>query len=317
MSKKSISKGQQVLERLNQGEIILGDGAPYIIPVSGGSAQHNIGRERELKKMHIDYRDAGSRLSFANTLSGSPHALSRLSTIPEKIEEINNIGLEAARASGNPVVGLVLADYVGLVGDPELLTSDYTHPDEARKSYERQISILVEGGADIIYLLTHQSIEEAKVALEVATEIVKSNEKKTNIKIPIALAFTFGAKKDEPHNLTYFGCQLEQVVNEFAEKVDIIGTNCNYPGHVEKIVRDFRKLLADKPLIIQPGAGEAKLGRSTKKTIYPINPEQFAKYIPGILSANNGKGMIFAGCCGVTPDYIKAVKATLDSTLKH
>jgi 5-methyltetrahydrofolate--homocysteine methyltransferase len=58
------------------------------------------------------------------------------------------------------------------------------------------------------------------------------------------------------------------------------------------------------PLIAQPNAGIPYL--KDGKTIFPATPEEMADYVPKLMDAGV---RIIGGCCGTTPEHIKAMKS--------
>jgi 5-methyltetrahydrofolate--homocysteine methyltransferase len=66
--------------------------------------------------------------------------------------------------------------------------------------------------------------------------------------------------------------------------------------------------LTEAPLVFQPNAGLPKL--SDGQAVYGQEPEDFAADIMKVVeSGANAVG----GCCGTTPDFIRAVRAKLDA----
>jgi len=83
---------------------------------------------------------------------------------------------------------------------------------------------------------------------------------------------------------------------------DAIGANCSLgPRQLGGVVEELLKY-ASVPVLLKPNAGlpEVKDG----KTVYDITPAVFAQEVIPFIE----KGVrIVGGCCGTTPDYIKAV----------
>ncbi len=89
---------------------------------------------------------------------------------------------------------------------------------------------------------------------------------------------------------------------------DIIGSNCgNGIEKMIKIAAEFRKI-TDLPILIQSNAGIPK--NIGGKLEYPETPEFFAEKIPELIEIGVS---IIGGCCGTTPEPIKAMRAVLES----
>jgi 5-methyltetrahydrofolate--homocysteine methyltransferase len=102
----------------------------------------------------------------------------------------------------------------------------------------------------------------------------------------------------------------KQVEVLLAEGADVIGANCSITsGDMIDLAGQLR-LLTDAPLLFQPNAGLPAL--EDGKAVYGQEPDQFADDIIRIIDAGaNAVG----GCCGTTPDFIRAVRARLDKRL--
>ena len=85
--------------------------------------------------------------------------------------------------------------------------------------------------------------------------------------------------------------------------VDALGLNCSLgPGEMKKIVPELYKY-SSLPIIVKPNAG---IPRSEKgETVYDVLPEDFAREMAEIAEMG---AVILGGCCGTTPEYIKALK---------
>ena len=65
----------------------------------------------------------------------------------------------------------------------------------------------------------------------------------------------------------------------------------------------------EKKLMTYPNAGMPKLN-SAHRTVYSQNPEEMAGFLPDLLS---GGTQIIGGCCGTTPDHIRAFRQVIDA----
>jgi 5-methyltetrahydrofolate--homocysteine methyltransferase len=84
---------------------------------------------------------------------------------------------------------------------------------------------------------------------------------------------------------------------------DIIGPNCgNGFEQMPEIVAQIRKAAANVPIIVHANAGRPV--NRDGKTVFPDTPEMAAKQVPAIIAAGAN---IIGGCCGTTPEHIKAI----------
>ena len=85
--------------------------------------------------------------------------------------------------------------------------------------------------------------------------------------------------------------------------VTALGLNCGLGGEqMLPLLRRIRQV-TDKPLIVQPNAGLPVLVEG--KTVFPASPAEFALYAKALAEAG---AWIIGGCCGTTPDHIRAAK---------
>src|SRR5262249_25486847 len=87
---------------------------------------------------------------------------------------------------------------------------------------------------------------------------------------------------------------------------DVIGCNCSGgPVAMLEAIERIRRLTT-RPLSAQPNAG---IPRSIEgRNIYLCSPEYMASYTRKFVSAGVN---IVGGCCGTTPEHVKAMKAAL------
>ncbi|MCK4550282.1 MAG: homocysteine S-methyltransferase family protein, partial [Candidatus Krumholzibacteria bacterium] len=92
-----------------------------------------------------------------------------------------------------------------------------------------------------------------------------------------------------------------------AEGAAVIGANCSITsGEMIDLAVEMRAL-TDTPLLFQPNAGLPMF--SDGKAVYGQEPEEFADDLMKIIeSGANAVG----GCCGTTPDFIRALRARID-----
>ena len=87
-----------------------------------------------------------------------------------------------------------------------------------------------------------------------------------------------------------------------AAGADVIGSNC---GHgIAGMVEVCRRLHAatDRPIWIKANAGLPEMVDG--QTFYRQTPAEFAAYVPQLVEAG---ACFIGGCCGTTPEFIRAV----------
>lgn len=93
---------------------------------------------------------------------------------------------------------------------------------------------------------------------------------------------------------------------------DVIGANCGDidPAQMAVVVSEL-KSATSLPVLAQPNAGKPKL--VDNETIFDMEPEAFAQGITECLRAGVS---IVGGCCGTTPEHIRAIAGLLGKKAK-
>jgi homocysteine S-methyltransferase len=166
--------------------------------------------------------------------------------------------------------------------------------EETRASFREQIAALVEGGVDLLMLETFGYLDELNQAVLACRDV--------DPKIPIIAQVTI----DEDGNCLD-GSDPEAFAARLTEwKVDVAGINCSV-GPVAMLDAIERvRALTPLPLAAQPNAG---MPRSVEgRNIYLCSPEYMASYTRKFVAAGV---QLVGGCCGTTPDHIRAMKSAL------
>ena len=103
------------------------------------------------------------------------------------------------------------------------------------------------------------------------------------------------------------GATPEQATQELAEAgADVIGANCGtgIAGYVAVCQRIHAA--TDRPVWIKPNAGVPEMIEGESR--YRTTPEVFAGFVPALLQAG---ATFVGGCCGTTPEFIRALNETL------
>ena len=120
-----------------------------------------------VKEVHLAYVKAGAEVIETNTFGANKFRLEKFG-VGEKVRELNLAGARLAREVAGD--DLYVAGAVGPLGvrlEPLGLTSR----EEARAAFREQITVLMEGGADLIIVETMMDLEEAHQALLAAREV--------------------------------------------------------------------------------------------------------------------------------------------------
>ncbi len=172
-------------------------------------------------------------------------------------------------------------------------------PEQFTAAFSEAASALAAGGADAIVLETFNELTEAELALKAIKGV-------TDLPIVVCLTFASGPEG----TATMMGnTPADLAAMSEANGADAVGANCGAgPENYIKVARLLRAATA-LPIWIKPNAGLPELGPEGK-TIFKMGPEQFAARVPELIAA--GANFI-GGCCGTTPDHIRAIRAAVDA----
>jgi methionine synthase / methylenetetrahydrofolate reductase(NADPH) len=250
-----------------------------------------------VRNIHQDYLNAGAEIFETNTFGGNSFRLARHG-LADKVVEINRRGAELAREAADAfnlkkAANVLVAGSVGPLG-LRIEPLGKTSREEARASFREQITALVAGGIDLIMLETFGYLEELHQAILAAREVAPDKQLVAQVTIDEDGNCLDGASPET------FTAKL----NDWG--VDVIGCNCSVgPVAMLEAIERIRRL-TDKPLAAQPNAG---IPRSIEgRNIYLCSPEYMASYARKFVNAGV---TLVGGCCGTTPEHIKAMKAAL------
>jgi 5-methyltetrahydrofolate--homocysteine methyltransferase len=235
--------------------------------------------------IHKAYIDAGSDIIYSNTFGANPY---KLSGSGHTTKEIVSRSIEIAKsAASDKYVALDIGPIGQLLEPNGLLT------------FEDAIDIFKEimaagENADLIAIETMADLYEVKAAIIASKEVFMGTQK------PVFVTMTI-----EENKRTFLGCSLDEIACYLnAAGVDAIGLNCSLgPVELKPIIEGLCKKTS-LPVILKPNAGlpDPITGQ------YNIGAEMFSSLLNEIYF----KGVsIFGGCCGTTPDYIKAIAHNL------
>ncbi|HZD95609.1 MAG TPA: bifunctional homocysteine S-methyltransferase/methylenetetrahydrofolate reductase [Candidatus Sulfotelmatobacter sp.] len=291
-----------LLTRLKQGPVLC-DGATGTLFYAKGVFinkcydELNLTQPDMVRNIHQEYLNAGAEIIETNTFGGNSFRLARHG-LADKVAEINLKGAGLAREAADAfnlkkATNVLVAGSVGPVGI-RIEPLGKTSREEARESFREQITVLVQGGVDLIMLETFGYLEELHQAILAAREVSPSTQIVAQVTI------------DEDSNCLD-GASPETFTAKLSDwGVDVIGCNCSVgPVAMLEAIERIRRL-TDKPLSAQPNAG---IPRSIEgRNIYLCSPEYMASYARKFVNA--GVSLV-GGCCGTTPDHIKAMKSAL------
>jgi 5-methyltetrahydrofolate--homocysteine methyltransferase len=283
---------------------LLGDGAMGTQLMFAGLEQGGCGEAWNLT--HPDrvlaiqrrYVEAGSDCLLTNTFGGSRIMLNRHGQ-KGNVVEINRASVAIAREALGDRAGFVIGD-VGPFGGLMEPYGEFTEQ-QVRKAFAEQTQALVDAGADAIIIETQTSLEELSIGIAGAREAGA----------PCVIgSMAYDVTLDGSTFRTMMGINPEEAAERMiAAGADVVALNCGTGmdmGRAREAVERYRAM-TDLPLMAQPNAGQPKLVQM--KVVYDETPEEMVQGVVPLLEAGAN---IVGGCCGSTPDHIRAFRTAID-----
>jgi len=178
-----------------------------------------------------------------------------------------------------------------------LVTEEVTE-EELYEAFKTQAVAFEKGGADAACIETMSDIQEACQAVKAVKE---------NTKLEIICTFTF-EKTPKGEYRTMMGADPVSAMNAVIEAgANIVGANCgNGIERMIDIVKEMRAVNKEIPILVHANAGLPKKENDT--VVFPETPEDMAALAPKLAAAGAN---IIGGCCGTTPEHIKAIKEAI------
>lgn len=289
----------------------------------------NLTQPEIIEQIHAEYLEAGADIIETNTFNGTTIGLHDFLFQGEPkggrkdqeffqrvvddvdfralIHEMNLSAAKIARRAADRVAQKTGARYfvAGSIGPLPVAASispDVSDPgfravtfDQLRQTYFDQISALVEGGVELLFVETIFDTLNGKAALFAAADVFEKSGKK----LPLVASATVIDKAGR--NLS------GQTVEAFLISVThtnplVVGLNCSLgPDEMTPFIEELARV-APTFISAYPNAG---LPDPLSETGFPETPQSLAPKLADW--AKNGWLNLVGGCCGTTPDHIREI----------
>ncbi|HEX4567629.1 MAG TPA: bifunctional homocysteine S-methyltransferase/methylenetetrahydrofolate reductase, partial [Vicinamibacterales bacterium] len=242
-------------------------------------------------EVHQAYARAGADVLETNTFGANRVKLSAFG-LADRVHAINAQGARIARHAGRDQ-----AYVAGAIGPLGIRVEPWgkTGVDEAEEIFREQAKALLEGGVDLFVLETFRDVNEIGAAIKAVRSVCD---------LPIVAQMT---TEEDGNSLD--GVAPETFVPNLESRgADVVGLNCSVgpAAMLETIERMAR--VAHAKLSAQPNAGRPR--EIEGRNLYLSSPEYMASYARRFINAGV---RLVGGCCGTTPDHIRAIKSAVRS----
>lgn len=291
-------KNNLLYDLLKTRQILISDGATGTNLIQRGLPRGKTAEDwvlekpDEILKLNHDFIKAGSDIILTSTFGASKIRLEQ-SGLADRFEAINSqaaaLAKEAVRNSG-----VLVAGSLGPLGHI-LKPLGHLEEDEAEQYYEDQSRVLSDSGVDLLLVETQFDLCEASAAVKGALSASD---------LPVICSFSF-----DRGTRTMMGVSPKQFADEMnTSGISVIGINCGKSLDDNHLALKELADATELPTWFKPNAGLPKLDENGQP-FYDISPEKMADYVGGWIDAG---AMIVGGCCGTSPDHLKAIAGEVD-----
>ncbi|GHA26626.1 hypothetical protein GCM10007103_05000 [Salinimicrobium marinum] len=279
--------------------------ADWPVPVQGNNDLLSITQPQAIADIHRKYFQAGADIVETNTFSGTTIAMADYQ-MEELVYELNFESARIAKkvatelTAENPEKPRFVAGAIGPTNKTASMSPDVNDPgyraisfSDLHKAYKQQAGALIDGGVDILLVETVFDTLNAKAALFAIDEL----KEERNLDIPVMISGTI----TDASGRTLSGQTAEAFLISVSHiPLLSIGFNCalgakQLTPHLEVLSQK-----SDFGVSAYPNAGLPNAFGE-----YDQSPREMAQQTREYLE--KGLVNILGGCCGTTPEHIKAI----------
>jgi 5-methyltetrahydrofolate--homocysteine methyltransferase len=273
--------------------------------VRGNNDLLNLTQPDAIRAIHLQYYLAGADLVESNTFSSTDVVMADYG-MQELAYELNYAGAKLAREAAQQAFDIdgkrrFVAGALGPLNKTASMSTDVNSPghrsitfDQIVKGYAEAINGLIDGGADVLLFETITDTLNTKAGIFAAQRIFAER----GYELPVMISGTItdlSGRTLSGQTPTAFWYSVRHA-NPFT-----IGLNCALGANAMRAHINELSDVADTLICAYPNAGlPNEFGG------YDETPEFMARQLEGF--ARDGFLNIVGGCCGSTPDHIRAIK---------
>jgi len=282
--------------------------ADHSRPLVGCNDLLSVTRPEAIRSIHADYLAAGADILMTNTFNANRISLADYA-LEDRVTQINHAAVACARAAVDAVAGNgdrphFIAGSVGPTNRTASLSPDVNDPgyravtfDGLVENYAEQVTALIEAGVDVLLAETSFDTLNLKACLFAIEQCFD----RTGTRLPVMASVTITDRSGR----TLSGQTLDGFWTSIAH-ADLlsVGINCALGPELMRPFVEELAAICPRYTSCHPNAGlPNEFGG------YDETPEQMA----GVLGEFAAAGWlnIVGGCCGTTPDHIRAIAAAV------
>lgn len=247
----------------------------------------NINDPDIIKRIHLDYIEAGAKLIRTNTFSANSITLDVSRGFVKDIIEQGYVIAKEATDGKDVFVG-------ASIGPIYEANFDYDY-NNVINEYKFVVDTFLACGADIFIFETFSSLD---YLVELSKYIKEKNE----------AAFILTQFATTPDGFTRKGISISRIIDSMKKipTIDSYGFNCGSgPTHLYKSLSQVN--FSGDIISVLPNSGYSEV--VNERTLYVNNPAYFAEKM---LDIKNLGVKILGGCCGTTPNHIRELVEKLE-----
>ncbi len=253
-------------------------------------------RPDAIQEIHCGFLDVGVDVIETNSFGGGEVVLSEFG-IADKAYDVN---LRAAKLAKDIALQYSTKDQprfvAGSIGPgTKLPTLGHISFNDLKKSYEQQVTGLLDGGADMFIIETCQDLLQTKAAVRAVFELFEQRR----VRVPVIVQVTI-----ETFGTMLNGTEVSAALTTLEPfPIDVIGMNC---GTGPDQMMENVKYLCDSSrfaVSVLPNAGLPEVRDG--KQFYTEGPDEFSRKVEHF--AKDYGANIVGGCCGTSFEHLKLV----------
>ncbi|MCR9293799.1 MAG: methionine synthase [bacterium] len=271
---------------------------------------------KSVTDIHRAYLEAGADIIETNSFGASPVGMEEFELPHELVREINAAAVACARQAADEFTEKTPDKprfVAGSIGPTARQTAISTDPDDPAyrnttfqimsDSYYEQVAALVEAGVDLLLPETVIDTLNLKACLFAISRYFAE----TGNEVPVMVSATF----DAGGRTFVSGQTVEAFWNAISHfPVLSVGMNCALgPEKMRSLIEELSQI-SSANISCYPNAGlPNEMGQ------YDLGPKPMAELVGEF--ASNGWVNILGGCCGTTPDHIRAIADKIAGMKPH